>query len=179
MKITGKLILTILYIFLITIKTSALTLEDSINVNIANRGYFSVNGLHTHIIELKITNTAQSETNFWILSCDVAKHIVFLSDKYKLILPNCNSNYPILIKLRPEESVCFNILIGVKDESCDNYNFTIGFIFVSENDYDLRPGNNFYDVIDYCRIKKEQVIYYKDFNILTHIEQPIFNLYPK
>jgi len=179
MKIGIKLVLTVFLALLPIIKTNAFIAEDSIKIDIVNRGYYSLNGRSTHIIELRIINASRSEANFWVLSCNVAKHLEFFSDRYELLLPDCNSNYPILLKLKPEEPVCFNILIFTKDESCNDYAFTLGFTFVSESDYNLQPGINFYDVVNRFKLSKKQVIYYKDFSLQTNSEQPIFYSCPR
>lgn len=159
-------------------KTEAIIDENNIKIDVINRGHFVLNGKSTYILELKITNKSKADISFWNWSCSITEGLVFRSKKYDLLPSNCNNNSPILICLKPEESLCSNFLIITKNEASDDFTFNLGFIFIPESDYVMQPGISFVNIIEKAKLQDKQVIYYGCFSLLSNREQVTYKLSP-
>lgn len=64
-------------------------------------------------IEISVKNNLETIKTFWINSCTWHDSFIIDDDKIEFCIKDCPSNYPIMIKISPKDSICFNTLIKV------------------------------------------------------------------
>jgi hypothetical protein len=116
---------------------------------------------------IKMTNNTDKVFRFWIMTCSWQDSWI-VNDKSFWLLgePNCDSNFPDLIELKPNQSVSYecrfgknkNVRISNK-EGCK-----VGFVFVGEKE-NSHMDNVFQEVVEDKIARRKDVIWSQSFNL--------------
>jgi len=88
------------------------------------------------IAQIIVKNNTHKPESFWILKCLWEKSFKSSNDSIKFRLRECNGNFPISIKLNPNDSICF---YGILENRLSrvitmdpSFQFQIGLVKLSE-----------------------------------------------
>lgn len=132
-------------------------------------------------VELKIINTSNKTVYFWAMTCSWAESLLFDNLFVMHWRWVCDSNFPVLIALKPGDSKIFKTTICFQPQ----YTYTylriverrkmaatkLGFIIIGDfykDDYSLLWRENAHSLYDYGKEKKNQkaIIWSNSLNFL-------------
>jgi hypothetical protein len=119
--------------------------------------YYSVN--------IDLINKTDSIVQFWTMTCSWQSNFVYSSELIGLDFDLCDSNFPRMVKLKPNQKKTFKGTL-VKESSTKNFNtisYKIGFVFINEKG--LYNGPDFSRILTAKINKKQDIIWSNKFEL--------------
>jgi hypothetical protein len=96
---------------------------------------------YNRVAKIMVKNNTTSSKSFWIMRCSWQESFRSNTEDVSLLPRDCNSNFPIEIKLPPFQTITFNTILRHKQFS-KTKSFKIGLIMLEEKDF-LNPNKKF------------------------------------
>jgi hypothetical protein len=93
-------------------------------------------------IDLSLINNSKNVLSFWTMSCSWTDNWLINTDNYSFMSRGCDRNFPMKVKIEPNDSIVYHSMITTQDTKFKNFDTTrFGLIFIdtvkckSENDF--------------------------------------------